>query len=209
MKIFSKRSTLTGLTLIALTTFSPMAAHCQNIPGVFQPELVETEVAQRPEPSTEFVTRAKTLMGSEDYNQAIESLRTAIRLSPVDTQIWDLYDQAVVSEYISSSRRERLSPIVERDIKPIFAINRIDSYHELDTLYVVGSVQNLSSKPRQKIVISARILDANKKELRRETGSLRLAEKGLFPNESSLFEIPFKSPPENAHSFRVQVFEYE
>ena len=209
MKRFSLKSALRTATLVTLISLSHTNGYCQNIPGAFQPQPIEVETNRPTDPSIEFVDKAKTLMSSENYTQAIESLRTAIRLSPVDTQIWDLYDQAVISEYIASSRRQRLSPVVERDIKPIFAINRIDSYHELDTLYVVGSVQNLSSKTRQKIVISARILDANKKELRRETGSLRLAERGLFPNESSLFEIPFKSPPENAHSFRVEVSEYE
>jgi len=74
---------------------------------------------------------------------------------------------------------------------------------------VVGTLQNISDTNRQKIILTAKILDENKRELRRESGTLLIPERGLMPNESSLFEIPFKNFPPGGKSFRVEVTAYE
>ena len=160
-------------------------------------------------PAGEFVNMGKTMIGQGNYLQAKEALKTALRISPMDHEIWLLYDEATIGEYIAARRTEKLSPVIERDIAPLFEISRVDTYIELDTLYVVGSIRNLSKKLRQKIQITARIFDDKQKELRRHTGPLKLAQKGLLPNESSLFEIPFKNPPANARVFRVEVSNFE
>jgi len=115
----------------------------------------------------------------------------------------------VIAEYIARKRREKQNPVIERDLEPLFSIDRIDSYIELGTLYVAGSLSNLSKTVKRKIQLTARILDENKRELRSETGTLRSFDKGLLPKESSLFEIPFKDPPAGARSFRVEITAWE
>ncbi len=160
-------------------------------------------------PAFKFVETGDKMISEGRHTEAKESYRTALRLEPMNPSLWTAYDDSVISEYITRKRREKLSPVIERDIEPVFSIDRIDSYRELETLYVVGSIQNLSKGLRQKIQLTVRILDENKRELRSETGTLRSIDKGLLPNESSLFEIPFKNPPPGAKSFRVEVTAWE
>ncbi len=160
-------------------------------------------------PADSFIAMAKKLMAEGKYAEALEALRTAIRIDPMNMEAWSLYDEAVIQDYTNTMRKNKLTPVITRDIKPLFSITRIDSYMELDTLYVVGSVKNLSKGLRQKISLTAKILDKNNRELRVETGNLRLTERGLFPNESSLFEIPFKNPPKGGQTYRVEVSDYE
>ena len=161
------------------------------------------------DPSRTFVDSARTMIVEQKYDQAKEALRTALRIAPMNLEIWALYDETVIADYVEKKRREKFSPIIDGDITPVFSINRIDSYIELDTLFVVGTLQNISKGTRQKIVLTARILDENKRELRRETGTLLIPERGLMPNESSIFEIPFKKFPPGGKSFRVEVTSYE
>lgn len=161
------------------------------------------------DPTLPFIESSRALMLETKFTQAKEALRTAIRLAPMSLEIWAMYDEAVNADYVDKKRREKFNPVIDRDIQPIFSINRVDSYIELGTLYVVGSLQNISKEPRQKLVITAKILDENKRELRQETGTLLIPERGLMPNESSLFEIPFKNFPPGGKSFRVQVSTYE
>jgi len=161
------------------------------------------------DPTLPLLESSKTLMAEEKFSQAKEALRTALRLAPMNIEIWAMYDEAVSSDYVYKKRQEKLNPVIDRDIEPIFSINRVDSYVELGTLYIVGTLQNISKEPRQKIVLTAKMLDENKRELRRETGTLLIPERGLLPNESSLFEIPFKNFPPGAKSFRVEVTTYE
>ena len=160
-------------------------------------------------PALQFVETGDKMLVEGLYSEAKEAYRTALRLEPMNLSLWAAYDDSAVSEYLARKRKEKLSPSIERDIEPVFSINRIDSYLELDTLYVVGSLQNLSRGLRQKIQLTVRILDENKRELRSATGTLRSFDKGLLPNESSLFEVPFKSPPPGAKSFRVEVTAWE
>lgn len=153
-----------------------------------------------------FIEMARKLMAEGKYAQAKEALRTAIRLEPMNTEAWSLYDETVIADYIDMKRKEKMEPSIEKDISPLFAITRVDTYIELDTLFVVGSLKNLSGELKQKVRVTAKILDGNKKELRRQTGDLKLtANRGLLPNESSLFEIPFKNPPKGGQVFRVEV----
>jgi tetratricopeptide (TPR) repeat protein len=156
-----------------------------------------------------FINMGKRLMQEGKYLQAKEAFKTAIRLEPMNEEAWNLYDEALIADYVEKKKLEKLEPVIEKDMSPRFEISNIDTYLELDTLYVVGSLKNLSNSDKHKIEVTAQILDKNEKELRRQTGKLKLTLKGLSPNESSLFEIPFKNPPENAEKFRVKVSEYK
>lgn len=195
-----------------LSTSCIQAQMPQGIFGApaFPDNIGNTEVSQTAsDPAQPFLDQGKSLMVNMKFTESKEALRTAIRLSPMNPQLWALYDEAAVGEYVELKRREKISPVIERDITPVFSIDRIESYNELGTLYIVGSLRNVSKEIRQKIVLVARLLDENKRELRRETGILRNTERGLSPNESSLFEIPFKNPPPGGKSFRVEVETYE
>lgn len=157
----------------------------------------------------QFIEMARQLMADGKYSQAKEALKTAIRIEPMNQEAWTLYDEALIAEYVDLRRKEKLEPVIEKDLSPLFEINRVDTYIELDTLFVVGSLKNLSGSLKQKIKVTARILDENKKELRQQSGELNLTNRGLLPNESSLFEIPFKNPPLGARSFKVEVSNFE
>ncbi len=157
----------------------------------------------------QFIEMARQLMADGKYSQAKEALKTAIRIEPMNQEAWNLYDEALIAEYVDLRRKEKLEPVIEKDLSPLFEINRVDTYIELDTLFVVGSLKNLSGSLKQKIKVTARILDTNKKELRQQSGELNLTNRGLLPNESSLFEIPFKNPPVGARSFKVEVSNFE
>ncbi len=160
-------------------------------------------------PAQQFLNTARKLMGEGNYVQAKEALKTAIRFEPMNPEAWLLYDEAAIGNYIANQRAQKLNPVIERDIKPLFEISRVDSYIERDTLYVVGSLKNLSDQMKREIQITAKILNKNKKELRRQTGELSLTPQGLLPNESSLFEIPFKNPPGDAKVFKLEVSNFE
>jgi|GEM_PF-6591853 len=157
----------------------------------------------------QFMEMARKFMAEGKYAQAKEALKTAIRIAPMNPEAWALYDEAMIAEYVEIRRREKLEPVIEKDVSPLFEINRVDTYIQLDTLFVVGSLKNLSDKLKQKIKVTAKIFDEDKKELRRQSGELNLAKRGLSPNESSLFEIPFKNPPTGAKIFRVEVTDFE
>lgn len=157
----------------------------------------------------QFIEMARKFMADGKYAQAKEALKTAIRIDPMNPEAWALYDEALIAEYVEMRRREKLEPVIEKDVSPLFEINRVDTYIQLDTLFVVGSLKNLSDKLKQKIKVTAKIFDEDKKELRRQSGELNLAKRGLSPNESSLFEIPFKNPPAGAKIFRVEVTDFE
>lgn len=205
----------TALLLMALPTgLSAQAFNQRNslppvLSGASQNPSDKTPTTPVTDPTLPFIETSKQLMVEEKFSQAKEALRTAIRLAPMNPQLWAMYDEAASSEYVYQKRKEKYNPVIERDIEPVFSINRVDSYIELGTLYVVGTLQNISKEPRQKIVLTVKILDENKRELRSETGKLLSPERGLLPNESSLFEIPFKSFPPGAKSFRVEVTTYE
>lgn len=148
-------------------------------------------------------------MNEEKFSDAQEAFRTALRLEPMNMGLWQLYNDAVIGEYTTNKRDEILKSVVTGDLKPTFAITKLDSYIELGTLYIVGTVKNTSNKQKQKINLKARLLDANKRELRTEYGTLRSIDKILYPNESSLFEISFKNPPTNMKTYRVEVSSWE
>lgn len=156
-----------------------------------------------------FLTQAKGMLAEGRPAEAKEALKTAIRLEPMSIEGWNLYDRAVEAEYLLRAREEKVSPVIERDLKPVFAIDRVESYTEYNSLYVVGELRNVSGALRQRIELSAELLDENKQELRRESGRLRLKDRGLFPSESSLFEIEFPNPPPGVKSYRVRVTGYE
>lgn len=165
--------------------------------------------AKPEETYSSFIQMAKTYIEKEKFAEAKEALRTAIRISPMEMEAWSLYDDAVTGEYLALRREGKLNPTIERDIAPTFSITRVDTYRALDTLYVVGSIKNLSKRLVKKVNLTAKIIDGNKRELRRATGSLKLSKRGLPPNESSLFEIPFKKPPRDGKTYRVKVSSYE
>lgn len=169
----------------------------------------EEQTALASDPAQPFAEKGKEFIVTGKFSDSKEALKTALRLSPMNLELWALYDEAVIGEFSARMRNEKLTGVIDRDITPIFSIDRIDSYVELGTMYVIGTLQNVSKSTRQKITLTVRILDENKKELRRETGTLRNTERGLFPNESSIFEVPFRNPPAGAKSFRVEVSAYE
>jgi hypothetical protein len=205
----------TALLLLALPTgLAAQLAQRNSLPPVLSggTQNQQNRNATLPaanDPTLPLLDSARTFMVENKFSQAREALRTALRLAPMSLEIWAMYDEAVSADYVDKMRKEKYNPVIERDIEPIFSINRVDSYIELGTLYVVGTLQNISKDKRQKIVLTARMLDENKRELRRETGTLLIPERGLLPNESSLFEIPFKNFPPGAKSFRVEVSAYE
>lgn len=160
-------------------------------------------------PAFKFIETGDKMAVENRYSEAKEAYRTALRLEPMNLSLWAAYDDTVIAEYLARKRKEKQNPVIERDLEPVFNIDRIDTYIELGTLYVVGSLNNLSKTVKKKIQLTARILDENKRELRNETGTLRSFDKGLLPKESSLFEIPFKDPPAGAKSFRVEVTAWE
>ncbi|RCK78470.1 MAG: hypothetical protein OZSIB_1390 [Candidatus Ozemobacter sibiricus] len=152
-----------------------------------------------------FLNQAQSLIGSGRLAEAREALRTALRLEPMNLEAWNLYDYATELAYIERARDEKRNPVIERDLQPLFSIERVESYEEFGTLYLVGEIRNVSGGLRQNILVQGVLLDENKQELRRETGVLPLKDRGLFPNESSLFEIPFRNPPPGVKSYRVRV----
>jgi len=155
------------------------------------------------------MTQAQGLLGEGRATEAKEAMKTALRLEPMNIEAWNLYDRAVEAEYLVRAREEKISPVVDRDLKPIFAIDKVESYTEYNSLFVVGEVRNMSDTLRQRVELSAQLFDENKQELRKESGVLRLKDRGLFPSESSLFEIEFTNPPPGVKSFRVRVVSYE
>lgn len=189
--------------------FITAPANAQGTGNMFPTSQSQTEPAIASDPAQPFVDKGKEMITAARFSESKEALKTALRLSPMNLEFWSLYDDAVIGEYTERMRKEKLTGVIERDITPIFSITRVDSYIELGTLYIVGSLQNISREPKQKISLTAKMLDENKRELRTETGTLRNTERGLLPNESSLFEIPFKNPPPGFKSFRVEVSGYE
>ncbi|NLI79331.1 MAG: DUF3426 domain-containing protein [Candidatus Riflebacteria bacterium] len=174
--------------------------------------MLRPDAANRTTPGTDartFLTQAQGYIGEGRLPEAREALRTALRLEPMNLEAWNLYDYVAELSYIERARDEKRNPVVERDLKPLFAIERVESFDEFGTLYLVGEIRNVSDSLRQNILVQGTLLDENKQELRRESGSLPLKDRGLFPNESSLFEIPFKNPPPGVKSFRVRVAEFD
>lgn len=204
-----------ALTAILLFSASSLCL-AQAAPGAFSAPMFPSKSKEKEataqnasDPAQPFMDQGRDLMINMKFSESKEALRTAIRLAPMNPQLWALYDEAVAGEFVERKRKDKVSPVIERDITPVFSIDRVDSYTELGTLYIIGSLKNVSGETRQKITLVARLLDENKKELRRETGVLRNTERGLYPNESSLFEIPFRNPPPGGKSFRVEVESYE
>ncbi len=156
-----------------------------------------------------FLTQAQSLLAEGRATEAKEAVRTALRLESMNIEAWNLYDRAVEAEYVARSREERISPVVDRDLKPVFAIDKVDSYTEFNTLYLVGELKNVSDALRRRVELVGLLLGENGQELRRETGALRLQDRGLFPSESALFEIEIPNPPPGVKSFRVKVLNYE
>jgi len=156
-----------------------------------------------------FITQAQAYLSEGRALEAKEALRTAIRLESMNLEAWALYDYAAEVHFVGRTREEKINPFIERDLKPLFSIDRVESYQEFRTLYLVGEVRNLSDSLKQQVELSGILLDENKQELRRETGYIKLKDRGLFPNESSLFEIAFPNPPPGIKSFRVRVSGYE
>jgi len=187
---------------------SPLA-RASGLQGDWNPQSPAPQGKPADSGAQTFLTQAKGMLAEGRPAEAKEALKTAIRLEPMSIEGWNLYDRAVEAEYMLRAREEKVSPVIERDLKPVFAINRVESYTEYNSLYLVGELRNVSDALRQRIELSAELFDENKQELRRESGRLRLKDRGLFPSESSLFEIEFLNPPPGVKSYRVRVTNYE
>lgn len=212
----TKRLTIIAASLASITGFL-FAQIAQTFPRANIPEDQrqkytpgqDNTASDTLQPWYQFAESAKQMIIEEKFTEAKEALKTAIRIAPMNPSLWALYDEAVTSDYLELARREKINPVVVRDLQTLFNITRVDSYIELDTLYVVGNLHNISGELRQKIVLSAKLLDKNKKELRKESGTLIIPERGLMPNENSLFEIPIKNFPLGGKSIRVEVSAWE
>ncbi len=156
-----------------------------------------------------FISQAQSFLSEGRLAEAKEALRTAIRLEPMNLDAWNFYDQATELDYVNRSREERINPVVDRDIKPTFSIERVENFEEFGTVYLVGELRNVSDSIRQNIEITGILLDEEKQELARSSTLLKPKGRGLFPNERSLFEIPFANPPPGVKSFRVRVTGYD
>ncbi|MBF0500084.1 MAG: hypothetical protein HQM09_08125 [Candidatus Riflebacteria bacterium] len=155
------------------------------------------------------ITQAQAYMAEGRLSEAKEALRTAIRLEPMNLEAWGLYDYCVETYYVGRAREEKVNPVIERDLQPLFNFIRVESYQEFGTVYIVGEVKNISGSLKSKIELTGTLLDDQKNELRKTSTSLSLKERGLFPNETSLFEIPFNDPPPGVKSYRVRVSSFE
>lgn len=208
---------------LIILLFNAIAGHSQEPGGSVarsgtfgsKPERLSEVTSEKPGSlqtglqAQQFIEMARQLMTDGNFSQAKEALKTAIRLEPMNNEAWALYDEAVIAEYLELRRKEKLEPVFEQNLEPLFQITRVDTYIEINTLFVVGSLKNLSDKVKHKIRLTAKIYDAEQKELRRQNGEIILADRGLMPNESSLFEIPFKNPPAEARVFKVEVTDFD
>lgn len=156
-----------------------------------------------------YLSQGQAYLTAGKFSEAKEALRTAIRLEPMSLEAWGLYDYIVESHYIGRARDEQINPVIDRDLKPNFSIDQVDSYLEFGNLFLVGELKNVSGSLRRNIEVTGILFDENKREMRRESAPISLKDRGLFPNESNLFEIRFRSPPPGVKSYRVRVSNYE
>jgi tetratricopeptide (TPR) repeat protein len=180
----------------------PSTIRSGAVPGV--PLLPQADSSART-----YINQGQGYLAAGRLSEAKEALRTAIRLEPMSLEAWGLYDYVVESHYVGRSREEKINPVVDRDLVPLFAVTRVESYQEYDTLYLVGEVKNVSNAVKRRVEVTGLLLDENRQELRREQTFLTLTDRGIFPGESVLFEIAFHSPPKWVKSYRVRVSNFE
>jgi tetratricopeptide (TPR) repeat protein len=156
-----------------------------------------------------YISQGQAYLANGRLNEAKEALRTAIRLEPMNLEAWALYDYVVETHYVGRAREEKLNPVIERDLKPIFSLGNVQSYLDYGSLFLVGEIKNVSDATRRRVEITGILFDNNKQELRRESTFLTLTDRGLFPNETCPFEIQFRNPPPGVKSFKVRVSNFE
>ena len=182
------------------------------LPSIARPGTPEQGIPSAASPDSTartYISQGQAYLSSGRISEAREALRTAIRLESMNLEAWTLYDYIVETGYVARSREEKLNPVVERDLQPLFAVNRVESYLEFETLYLVGEVKNVSGTLKRRVEVAGILFDENKQELRRENTSLTISDRGIFPGESCLFEIQFKDPPAGVKSYRVRVSNFE
>lgn len=218
-KRFQRPLVIAGLLLASLTLTVDSQSSDRG-KGGYNPALPSMLRGDKPVPGTpqagptqsaarNFLTQAQAYMAEGRTEEAREALRTAIRLEPMNLEAWGLYDYAVETHYVSRAREEKVNPVVERDLRPLFSIDRVESYKEFGSLFLVGEIKNLSGTLKNNVELTGTLLDDQGTEIRRASRPLSLKNRGLFPNESSLFEIPFTDPPPGVKSFRVRVSSFE
>ncbi len=156
-----------------------------------------------------FITQGQGYLAEGRLSEAKEALRTAIKLEPMNLEAWSWYDYVVETSYVKRARDDKQNPVIERDLKPTFSIDNVDSYREYNTMYIVGEVKNTSDSLKSRIELTGTLLDDQNEILRKSTVGLTLKSRGLFPSEVSLFEIPFPDPPPGVKSMRVRVTHFE
>jgi tetratricopeptide (TPR) repeat protein len=156
-----------------------------------------------------FISQGQSYLNSGRLGEAKEALRMAIRLEPMNLEAWSLYDYVVETHYLGQSREDKKNPYFEGNFFPSFSIERVESYMEFGTLYLIGEVKNVSTELRRQVELMGILIDENRQEIRRETTLLSLSDRGIFPGETRLFEIRFRSPPPGVKSFRVKVSKFE
>ena len=155
------------------------------------------------------VVQGEALMAEGRLTEAREAFRSAIRVEPMNPSHWNRYDEAIERLFVIRAREDKRSPVIDRDLTPFFSIDRVESYRDLGTLYLVGEVRNLTKNLKRMVEVVGILYDQDKVELRRNTSYLLMKERGVYPNEVSPFEIPFKDPPAGIKSYRVQVTSFE
>lgn len=156
-----------------------------------------------------FFTQGRSLAREGRLIEAKEALKTAIRLQPMNPEFWEEYDGIIENLYVMRAREDRVRPVVEMAFSPTYSIQKTDTFYEFGTLYVVGEVKNLSDSLMQNIEVSVVLLDDHGQVIGRETGQLRLTGRGLFPRETSLFEIGFPRPPPGIAGYRVRIDKFD
>lgn len=160
-------------------------------------------------PAFGIVQMGREKMAEKKYPEAIEAFKTAVRLEPLNSVIWGLYDNAVIEDYLSKKDRDLTAGAYKASLKPNFSITRVDSYVDINNLCLVGHIKNISNFKKQKVVLLGRLFDKNKRELTTSRGTLTNYDKSLLPNEDCRFEIIFKDYPKTITDYKVEVLSWE
>ena len=182
---------------------SPTEQDRQN--GVYVPSI---DGVYQTSPAYEPAMLGRQKLAERKYDEAKEAFKTAIRLEPMNSTLWGLYDTALTEEVLAHNNVTTYGAS-SGNLKPIFEITRTDSYIEVNTMYIVGHLKNISNTKKQKIELTARFFNENNVEIKKAKGTLRNYDKALLPNEICLFEIPLKDYPKTIETFRVEVSSWE
>lgn len=151
------------------------------------------------------IAQGNAMLAEGRFTEAREAFRTAIRLEPMNPSHWNRYDEAVERLFVERRRQETENPVIEADLAPMFSIDKVEAYHSMGRLYLVGEVRNLTRTHKRMVEVVGILYDQDRVELRRAAAYMMFKERGIYPNEAAPFEIAFRDPPPGIKSYRVQV----